>query len=134
MNSNQKGPDLNGLRRAIDRRWNRSQAKQSANIQIEINNFLAKANFRNKKAISFQTFSKKVLLIGLAFLATQHGNGKLKPFLALIAIAVKHLSIVFVYTDTKKDQKLEQKTSNMIRRFKPTALGYLLGTRLQGPT
>ena len=109
MNSNQKGPDLNGLRKAIDRRWNRSQAKQLANIQIEINNFLAKANFRTKKRYLFKTFSKKVLLIGLAFLATLHGKRKLKPFLDPIAIAIKHLSIVFVYTDTKKDQKLEQK-------------------------
>jgi len=80
LNSNQKGPDLNGLRKAIDRRWNRSQAKQLANIQIEINNFLAKAILRTKKAISFQNLFKESTYTGLAFLATPHGKRKLKPF------------------------------------------------------
>ena len=109
MNSNQKGPDLNGLRKAIDRRWNRSQAKQLASIQIEINNFLAKAIFRTKKRYLFKNLFKESITDRFSISGHSAWQEETETFLALIAIAIKHLSIVFVYTDTQKDQKLEQK-------------------------
>ena len=134
MNSNQKGPDLNGFRKAIDRRWNRSQAKQLAIIQIEINNFLAKAIFRTKKAISFQNLFKESITDRFSISGHSAWQEETETFFSSYSnssLALKHCFRLYRHQERSK---IGTKTSNMIRRFKPTALGYLLGTRLQGPT
>ena len=134
MNSNQKGPDLNGLRKAIDRRWNRSQAKQLASIQIEINNFLAKSKILEPKSDIFSKPFQRKHVHRFSISGHSAWQEETETFFSSYSnssLALKHCFRLYRHQERSK---IGTKTSNMIRRFKPTALGYLLGTRLQGPT